>query len=108
MKQEYPWASSVYLAAKHWHLSAPNISVHRHSGLVLVRLLLCSYDKLSSTSNQDVFGVQLDAGRLLVEHEGAAVDEKEEEDGSVRVKEDSLSFSDHDLAKEVLESNLYR
>ena len=96
---------NVHLAAKHWHLSAPNIAMHGDGGFVLIRLLFCSYDQLSSSSNEDVSRLQLNAWCFLVEHEGAAVDKKEKEDWSVRVKEDSLSFSDHDLAKEVLESN---
>ena len=82
--------------------------MHRDGCLVLIRLVLRSNDQLSSSGDQDVFGVELDAWSFLVEHESSSVDEEEEEDGSVRVKEDSLSFSDHDLAKEVLESNLYR
>lgn len=91
---------NVHLAAKHWHLSAPNIAMHGDGGFVLIRLLLCSYDQLSSTGNQDVFRVQLYAWCFLVEHEGAAVDKKEKEDRSVRIKENSLSFSDHNLANE--------
>ena len=91
---------NVYLAAKHWHLSAPHIAMHGDGGFVLIRLLLCSYDQLSSTSNQDVSRLQLNAWCFFVEHEGAAVDEEEKEDWSIRVKENGLSFSDHNLANE--------
>ena len=91
---------NVHLAAKHWHLSAPNIAMHGDGGFVLIRLLFCSYDQLSSSSNQDVSRLQLNAWCFLVEHEGATVDEKEKEDWSIRVKENGLSFSDHNLANE--------
>lgn len=91
---------NVHLAAKHWHLSAPNIAMHGDGGFVLIRLLLCSYDQLSSTGNQDVFRVQLYAWCFFVKHEGAAIDKKEKEDWSVCVKENSLSFSDHNLENE--------
>ena len=71
--------------------------MHRDGRLVLVRLVLRSYDQLSTSGDQDIFGVELDAWSFLVEHEGSPVDEEEEEDGGVRVKEDSLPFCDHNL-----------
>ena len=88
---------NLYLAAKHWHLSTPNISMHGDGSFVLIRLLFCAYDQLSSTSHQDVFRIQLNAWCFLVKHEGAPIDKKEKEDWSVRVKKNSLSFSDHNL-----------
>ena len=87
----------AHLAAKNWHLGAPNIAVHRDRRLVLVRFVLRSYDQLSSAGDQDVFRVELDAWSFLVEHEGSSVDEEEEEDGGVRVEEDSLPLCDHNL-----------
>ena len=87
----------AHLAAKNWHLGAPNIAVHRDRRLVLVRFVLRSYDQLSSAGDQDVFRVELDAWSFLVEHEGSSVDEEEEEDGGVRVKKDSLPLCDHNL-----------
>ena len=74
--------------------------MHGDGGFVLIRLFLCSYDQLPSTSNQDVSRLQLNAWCFLVKHEGATVDEKEKEDWSIRVKENGLSFSDHNLADE--------
>ena len=74
--------------------------MHGDGGFVLIRLLLRSYDQLPSTSNKDVSRLQLNAWCFLVKHEGATVDEKEKEDWSIRVKENGLSFSDHNLANE--------
>ena len=71
--------------------------MHRDRRLVLVRLVFSSYDQLSTSGDQDVFRVELDAWSFLVEHESSSVDEEEEEDGSVRVEEDGLPLCDHNL-----------
>ena len=89
----------AHLAAKYWHLSAPNIAVHRDRRLVLVRFVLRSYDQLSTSGDQYVFRVELDAWSFFVKHESSPVDEEEEEDGGVRVKEDSLPLCDHNLER---------